>query len=839
MQPTPLPIDGVLCDLRAALESSSGLVLLAPPGAGKTTRVPLALLDEPWLAGQKIVMLEPRRLAARAAARRMAAELGEAAGQTVGWRVRFDSKVGPTTRIEVVTEGILTRMLQDDPSLPGIGLVIFDEFHERSLHADLGLALALEAQQGLRDDLKLMVMSATLEGGPVARLMGGVPVIESPGQAFPVETRFLARPDPRRFVDEAVRAVVRALDETAGDVLVFLPGSGEIRRVEARLAEHPATAGVSLAPLYGDLTAERQDLAISPSPTGQRKVVLATSIAETSLTIEGVRVVVDCGQSRVPRFDPGSGMTRLMTQPVSRSGADQRRGRAGRLGPGVCYRLWSEAEDRALAPQPVPEILVADLAPLALDLARWGVADLTTLAWIDPPPEAHLAAAREVLTRLGALDGSGRITQHGKAMARLPMHPRLAHMMLKAREIGLAGLACDLAALLEERDLLRAGRSGRDADLRLRLQVLRGGESPDPRHGLTVDRGVLSRVRQAARDARRRLGLRGDEQAGSDGDAGLLLAFAYPDRLARRRPGGEPRYTLANGQGAAFADPEPLAAEPWLTLAELDGDRREARIFLAAPIALAEIETHFADDIETVALCAWDSREQMVQARRQRRLGRLVLEDKPWSGADPDALAAAMTEGVREMGLACLPWTPDLEGMRRRVGFLAALDPEAGWPDLSDTALLDGLESWLTPFLPGLVRRAHLTRLDLGAALATLLPYDRRRQLDSFAPTHVTVPSGSRLPIDYSGEIPVLAVRLQEMFGCAETPRIAEGRVALLLHLLSPARRPVQVTRDLASFWAGAYREVRADLKGQYPKHWWPDDPMQAEPTARAKPRRA
>lgn len=836
MQPSPLPIDAVLCRLRAALALSPGLVLLAPPGAGKTTRVPPALLNEPWLAGQRIVMLEPRRLAARAAARRMAAELGEEPGQTVGWRVRFDSKVGPDTRIEVVTEGILTRMLQDDPSLPGIGLVIFDEFHERSLHADLGLALALEAQQGLRDDLKLMVMSATLEGGPVARLMGGVPVIESPGRAFPVETRFLARPEPRRFVAEAVRAVLRALDETTGDVLTFLPGSDEIRRVEDGLAGHPATAGMILAPLHGDLASDRQDLAIAPAPAGQRKVVLATSIAETSLTIDGVRVVVDCGLSRAPRFDPGSGMTRLVTQPVSRSGADQRRGRAGRLGPGVCYRLWSEAEDRALAARPVPEILVADLAPLALDLARWGVADPSSLAWIDPPPEAHLAAAREMLTRLGALDSSGRITAHGKAMARLPLHPRLAHMILKARGIGLAGLACDLAALLEERDLLRGGR---DADLRLRLQVLRGRQAPDPRHGPTVDRGVLSRVRQAARDGRRRLGLRGDEQAGGDGDAGLLLAFAYPDRIARRRPGGEPRYTLANGQGAAFSDPEPLASESWLTLAELDGDRREARIFLAAPITLAEIDTHFVDEIETVAVCAWDSREQMVQARRQRRLGRLILEDKPWSGADPDALAAAMAEGVREMGLACLPWTPDLEGMRRRIAFLAALDPDAGWPDLSDAALLDDLETWLTPFLPGLVRRAHLTRLDLAAALATLIPYERRRQLDALAPTHVTAPSGSRLPIDYSGETPVLAVRLQEMFGCADTPRIAEGRVPLLLHLLSPARRPVQVTRDLASFWAGAYREVRADLKGQYPKHWWPDDPMQAEPTARAKPRRA
>jgi len=816
--------------LRAALSAHSGAVLLASPGAGKTTRVPLALRDEPWLTGKRIILLEPRRLAARAAARRMAAELGEEVGGTVGWRVRFESRVGPTTRIEVVTEGILTRMVQDDPALAGVGLVIFDEFHERSLHADLGLALTLEAQQGLREDLRLLVMSATLDGAPVAEAMGGVPLIESPGRAFPVETVYLGRPDPRRFAEAVAQAAARALDESDGDGLVFLPGGAEIRRVAARLADRPELAGITVTPLYGDLPAAAQDAAIAPSPPGRRKLVLATAIAETSLTIEGVRVVVDAGLARAPRFDPGAGMTRLITQPVSRAAADQRRGRAGRVAPGRCYRLWSEAEDRGLAPRPAPEILVADLAPLALDLARWGVADPASLAWLDPPPAAHLAAARALLTGLGALDRQGRITAHGRAMARLPLHPRLAHMLLEGQRQGLGGLACDLAALLEERDPLRA--AGRDADLRLRLRVLRGEENA------AADRAGLARIRQVARDIRRRLGLRAGEQEGGPADSGRLLALAYPDRVARRRPGGEPRYLLSDGPGAVLDPADALAGEPWLVVADQDGDRREAKIYLAAPITLAEIEADFAASIETVETCLWDPREQAVAARRQRRLGRLVLEDKPLDRADPTALAAAMTDGVRALGLDCLPWTPGLHALRRRVAFLAGLAPEAGWPDLSDAALLDRLEEWLPPYLPGLTRRAHLTRLDLAAALDSLIPHDLRRRLDSLAPTHVVVPSGSRLPIEYDGEIPVLAVRLQEMFGCAETPRIAEGRVPLLLHLLSPARRPVQVTRDLASFWANAYRHVRADLKGQYPKHWWPDDPMQAEPTARAKPRK-
>lgn len=829
-----LPIDSVLPDIAAALAHAPGLVLQAPPGAGKTTRVPLFLLDQPWLAGQRVVMLEPRRLAARAAAARMAQTLEQAVGETVGYRIRLDAKVSAATRVEVVTEGILTRMLQDDPSLPGIGVVIFDEFHERSLNADLGLALCLESQQALRDDLRLVVMSATLDGAPVARLMGGVPLVTSQGRAWPVETRHLPRPEPRRFVDAVAAATRQALAESQGDVLVFLPGAGEIRRVQAALDGVAA----QVLPLYGDLSQADQDRAIRPRADGGRKVVLATAIAETSLTIDGVRVVVDGGQMRLPRFDPSSGMTRLVTVPVSRASADQRRGRAGRQAAGTCWRLWSEAEDRALAAFTAPEIAEADLAPLALDLAQWGVRDADALAWLTPPPAAALAQARELLAELGAVDDSGAITGHGRAMNRLGLHPRLAHMVLRARALGLGGLACDLAAILSERDLLRAERGARDGDVRLRLDALRGADRLDPRHGLAVDRAAAARARQAAKDWRRRLGLKAGEQDGDGRHCGLVLAFAYPDRIGRRRPGGEPRFALSGGQGAYFHDHEPLAAEEWLVAAELDGDRREARIFLGAPLSRADIDEHFADLIRTEDKVAWDKREDAVAAVRRTSLFALVLDERKLDRAEPHALVAAMIQGVRLMGLDCLPWSDELRRWRRRVALVRAHDPDGGWPDLSDQALLAELETWLAPFLAGITRRAHLSRLDLNAAVRARLDWRQSKLLDEWAPTHLVVPSGSRVPIDYDGDEPVLAVRLQEMFGCADTPRLLGGRLPVLMHLLSPARRPVQVTRDLASFWANAYHAVKADLKGQYPKHWWPDDPMQAEPTARAKPRR-
>ena len=825
--PAALPIEPVLPALRRALAEAGGAVLQAPPGAGKTTRVPLALLGEAWLGRQRIVMLEPRRLATRAAARRMAETLGEAVGATIGYRMRMDSRVSRATRIEVVTEGILTRMMQDDPSLEGVGALIFDEFHERSLNADLGLALALECRRALRGDLRLLVMSATLDGGPVAALLGGAPIVTSEGRAYPVATSWLERPSGR--VDQAVAAAVRrALADEEGDILAFLPGEAEIRRAAAALDGLPDA--VVVAPLYGNLPQAEQDRALRPAPAGRCKVVLATAIAETSLTIEGVRVVVDGGLMRVPRFEPRSGMTRLVTLPVSKASAEQRRGRAGRLGPGVCYRLWSEAEQRGLAPFTAPEIAEADLAPLALELAAWGCGEPGELAWLDPPPAATFAQARELLRELAAIDAGGRITPHGRAMAALGPHPRLAHMMLRGRALGLGGLACDIAALLEERDIVKVGPGSRDADLCLRLEVLRAGAG----HALGVDRGAAQRVAQAARYHRRRLGV-GDGGGDDPGRAGLLLAFAYPDRIAQRRPGGERQYRLANGRGAFFAAPEPLAAADLLAVADLDGDRREARIFLAAPLAPADLEEHFADLIEATETVAWDGREQAVTARRQRRLGAVVLADEAAAPA-PAAVTAALMRGVREMGLAALPWTAELENWRRRVAFLRRLEGEA-WPDLSDTALLAGLEDWLAPFAAGMARRAHLARLDLGAALRAVLPRERRQRLDAQAPTHLAVPSGSRVAIDYAGDEPVLAVRLQEMFGLAETPAIAGGRVPLLLHLLSPAHRPVQVTRDLAGFWRVGYKDVRGDLRGRYPKHYWPDDPLRALPTARAKPR--
>ncbi len=830
---TTLPIDDVIPAIRAALAGSSGLVLQAPPGAGKTTRVPLALLDPPWLAGRRIIMLEPRRLAARAAAQRMAASLDQDVGRVVGYRVRLDAKVSAATRIEVVTEGILTRMLQDDPGLDGVGLVIFDEFHERSLNADLGLALCLQSRAALRDDLRLMVMSATLDGGPVAKLMGDAPVITSEGRSFPVDTRFHARPGHVRDLPAAMAQVIRhALRHDPGDILAFLPGSGEIRRTGDLLAQDGPDLGASVHLLYGDLPQDAQDRAIRPDPKGGRKVILSTAIAESSLTIDGVRVVVDGGLMRLPRFDPSSGMTRLITQTVSRASADQRRGRAGRQGPGVCHRLWTEAEDRALTPFTPPEIADADLAPLMLDLAVWGERDAAALDWLDPPNPAPLGQAQALLLELGAVTADGAITPHGRAMARMGLHPRLGHMAIRARDFALGGLACDLAALLAERDPLRGG-AGRDCDIRGRIDALRG-DSGAP----AADRGALARIRQSAKDWRRRLGLKSGQEDGRANDAGRVLALAYPDRIARRRPGGDARFALSGGRGAQMDGLDRLAGEEWLVAAQLDGERRESRIFLAAPLAKADIEEVFADQITQITQLDWDKRDEVIRSSRQRRLFSLVLDEQPVTGADPALLARTMAQGVAQMGLACLPWTPDLEKWRARVVFAHAHDPDGGWPDLSDQSLLAEIDDWLPPYLAGITRRSHLVRLDLSQALHARLDWDQGKRLDRLVPSHVDVPSGSRIPIDYSGDVPVLAVRLQEMFGCAQGPAVLDGRMPVLLHLLSPARRPVQVTADLASFWANAYRAVKADLKGQYPKHWWPDDPMQAEPTARIKPRK-
>jgi len=834
-----LPVEEVVPALRDALRRRTAAVLQAPPGAGKTTRVPLALLDEPWLAGGKIVMLEPRRLAARAAARRMAATLSEPVGGTVGYRVRMDTRVGPGTRVEVVTEGVLARMLQADPALEGVGLVVFDEFHERSLHADLGLALALQSQSLLRDDLRVLVMSATLDGAAVAALLDDAPVVTSVGRAHPVEVRYLPRPAEGYLDARVARAALEALDREPGDVLVFLPGQAEIRRVEERLRDAVTDPGVRIAPLYGSLPQDAQDRAIEPSPAGERKVVLATSIAETSLTIEGVRVVVDGGVMRVPRFSPRTGMTRLETVPVTRASAEQRCGRAGRLGPGVCYRLWTEAEQHGLVPHATPEILAADLAPLALELAAWGVADPGELRWLDPPPAAAFAQARELLLQLGALDAAGTVTPHGRRMAELGTHPRLAHMLLRGAALGLGALACDLAALLEERDPFRGGPGLPDVDLRLRLEALRGPGGGGSHRGHRVDVPTLRRVRDAARHWRTSLGIRPAPGSPPDetASAGLLLAFAYPDRVAQKRRGQPGRFLLRGGRGAVLEGAQALAEAPYLVAAELDGQGRESRVYLAAPLAEEELTAHFGEQVEVEESVAWDAGAGAVRARRRERLGALVLRDAPLADPDPEAVAAALAEGVAREGIDALSWSEEARRLRERLVFLHHLDP--AWPDASDGALLASLPEWLGPHLYGLRRMDEVRRLDPGEILRARLPWERRAALDELAPSHLQVPSGSRIPVDYSDpDAPVLAVRLQEVFGMTETPRIAGGRMPLTLHLLSPAHRPVQVTRDLASFWRGTYFEVRKDLKGRYPKHEWPDDPLRATPTRRARPRK-
>ena len=800
---TSLPVDEALPRLKAVLAERPAAVLVAPPGAGKTTRVPLALLDAAWLGGRKIIMQEPRRLAARAAARRMAATLGEAVGETVGYRVRLDSKVGPRTRIEVVTDGLFLRMLQDDPSLEGVGCVIFDELHERGLETDLSFALVRESQQALREDLRVIAMSATLDPGPVSERLGGAPLVESAGRMFPVDTRYLDREASGRFEDAVANAVRNALTQESGSALVFLPGVGEIRRVEERL--QGLAANIDVAPLYGDLSPADQDRAISPSPAGRRKVVLATSIAETSLTIEGVRIVIDGGLMRVPRFSPRSGMTRRETVRVSQASADQRRGRAGRLEPGVCYRLWTEEAQRGLLTFTPPEILDADLAPIALELAAWGVSDASTLPWLTPPPASALATARALLLETGAIDSGGAITPHGRTMVRLGQHPRLAHLVLKGRELRQGKVAALIAAILGERDFLRE----RDVDLRHRVDMALNGRAP---------RLINESARRlTSRDAR--------DETPDPSMTGALLALAYPDRIGRRRAGTANRYLLSGGRGAALPEGDPMSNEEFVVVADLDGSTQDARVFLAAPITLAEIEELYGEHIVDEEIVDW--RGGSVVARRRRRFGALVLEDKPINKPDPEKVKAAMLAGLRQRGL---PWTDDLQTWRQRIAFLRHVDES--WPDLSDAALLRSLD-WLEPFVDGAARR-----IDFTAAVKALVPWNRQRQVDSLAPTHIEVPSGSRVPVDYANPAePTLSVRLQEMFGLTDTPRIA-NRVPVTIHLLSPARRPVQVTRDLASFWKSAYRDVKAELKGRYPKHYWPDDPLIAEPTARAKPRR-
>ncbi|WP_332640507.1 ATP-dependent helicase HrpB [Brevundimonas sp.] len=804
-----LPIHAVLEPLKAALSAGNAAVLAASPGAGKTTVVPLALLDQPWLGDGKLLVLEPRRLAARAAAERMAASLGEQAGDRVGYRTRLQSRIGPRTRIEVITEGVFTRMILDDPGLEGVGAVLFDEFHERSLDADLGLALARETQGLLREDLRLLVMSATLDIAGVSGLLGGAPVIEAEGRMFPVETLYLGRNAAERIEDAAARAVRLALGEQTGSVLVFLPGQGEIHRTAQRLREAGRDPSVDIAPLYGALDAKEQDRAIRPAEPGRRKVVLATSVAETSLTIEGVRVVIDGGLSRVPRFEASSGLTRLATVRVSRSSAEQRRGRAGRVEPGVCYRLWDEAATRGLVPHQRPEILEADLTAFALDLARWGARTTEGLALLDQPPAGAFAEARKVLQRLDALDAAGALTAHGNRLTRIPLPPRLAHMVAAASDAGDAALGARMAAVLSE-----PGLGGTDVDLRERLRAL--------------DRDRSGRARDAIKLADRWARAAGGGQGG-EADPGALLAEAFPERVAKAR--GKPgEVLLASGRGAFVEPTDLLAREPWLAVAELGGGDARDRIRLAVPVDPAALERR----VETADRLTREPSGRMT-LRRVRRIGAIVVDEKVVGAPDRAAITAALKAEIERDGLADLKWGECAAGLRARLAFLGAL--EAGWPDVSDAGLSETRETWLWPLLESVQALDAIPDAALEAGLKALVPWDRQRALDELAPARLQTPLGSAA-IDYAAHGgPRVDIRVQELFGVTTHPSVGGGRVPLTLALLSPARRPVQVTKDLPGFWAGSWAAVRAEMRGRYPRHPWPEDPTKAEATSRAKPR--
>jgi ATP-dependent helicase HrpB len=815
---TPLPIDAVLDDLARTLERNNAAVLVAPPGAGKTTRVPLALLDAPWAKGKKIIVLEPRRIAARASAERMAKTLGERAGETVGYRVRFGSKISRTTRIEVVTEGIFSRQILDDPELDGVAAVLFDEFHERSLDADMGLALARDAQTGLREDLRLLVMSATLDGARVAKLLGDASVVESEGRAFPVETRYLSRKIDVPLERQMADSIATALRADPGSVLAFLPGAAEIRRTQNFLAERVQDASTEIVPLFGALDAGVQDRAIAPAPKGTRKVVLATSIAETSLTIEGVRIVVDSGLARVPRYEPDIGLTRLETVRASRAAVDERRGRAGRTEPGICYRLWDEPQTASLAAYTQPEILSADLSSLVLDLAQWGVSDPATLAFLDPPPAPALKEAKSLLEELGALDADGRITAEGKRLRALALPPRLARMIVDSDVFGLGESAAEIAVILTERGL--------------------GGDSVDLDHRLDQFRRDRSQRASAARDLARRWASQvasSSPREETELSAGVMLAFAFPDRVAKNRGNGS--FVLANGRGAAVEQTSSLARAPYIAIGELTGTAAAGRILLAAPITQEEIETKFADHIEATDEISFDRGALALRARRKKTLHAITLSEAPLALSPSAETARVFADGLIAAGLDKLPWSKSAKQWRDRVMFLRKAEGE-GWPDLSDDGLIAGAADWLVPALYDKTSLKEFSAGDLSEALLTLLPWELRARLEREAPTHFEAPTGTMLAIDYEAEQgPTIAVRLQELFGLNTHPSIAKGKVPLVLELLSPAQRPVQVTRDLPGFWRGSYAAVRSDLRGRYPRHPWPEDPASAMPTPRVKPR--
>lgn len=821
----PLPIDDVLPRVVELLDRQRALVLEAPPGTGKTTRVPGALLEAPWLLDQRVLMLEPRRVAARSAAERIASELDGSVGDLVGIRTRFDTRVGPDTRIEVVTEGVLTRMLIDDPGLAGVGVVIFDEFHERSIHADTGLAFVRETAAALRDDLRIVLMSATIDVAHLAAHLDTDAIVRVDAPLHPIETRYRTPSPGRREHDDVADAVIEVLSETVGDVLVFLAGAGDINRVDRSLRSR-VPADVVITPLHGSLPPDVQDRALRPDPAGKRKVVLSTPIAETSVTIDGVRTVVDSGRRRRPEHDIGRGMSRLRTVNASQAATDQRRGRAGRQGPGLCVRLWPEIEQERRRSDEPAEILTSDLTTLALQIAAWGAVDETELPWIDPPPAPALAAARGVLTSLDAIDDTRRLTEHGRALVAVGAEPRLAHMMVRSKIVGGTGTACDLAAVLSDRDLL----SGRDlpSDLRLRLEALTEG-------GKNVDPGRRRRARETARRWRREFDAVTDPV---DLDlVGPLVSLAFPERIAQRRS-EVGSFLLASGAGAALGRDDGLAAESLLAVAETDGVGADARIITAAPLEREDLDRLHAHRLEDRVRGEWDRRERDVVFERQERLGALVLHRAPDTEPGRDALDEALLSGVRREGLALLRWNDVDTKWRQRLAFLHEHDAEA-WPAVDDATLVDSLEDWLGPALGNARRRADLEMIDLRAALNNLLDWRRVRDVDRLAPSHLDVPSGSRIPIDYGAESgPVLAVRLQEVFGLTTTPTVMGGAVPLVVHLLSPAHRPVQVTTDLASFWKDGYAAVRRELRGRYPKHEWPEDPTSATPTNRTKRRR-
>ncbi len=818
------PIEEALPALKDALAVARCAVLSAPPGAGKTTRVPLAILDSPWLQGAKILMLEPRRLAARRAAAYMSQLLREQVGQTVGYRIRGDAIVSTRTRVEVVTEGILTRMLHINPELPEVGLVIFDEFHERSIHADLGLAFTLDVQKHLRDDLRVLVMSATLDGVGVARLLGDAPIIESTGITFSVETKYSRFTSDKTVEARVADAILRSLASEEGDVLVFLPGMREIRHVEEKLhAQSPEDVVVRI--LHGDLSPAVQEAALAPAPAGKRKVILSTSIAETSLTIDGVRIVVDSGLARAARFDPRRGMSGLITTPVSRAVADQRRGRAGRQGPGTCYRIWTESEHARLPEYPVPEIRTSDLAHVALDLAQWGSPTGEGLAFLDPPAPAHLAQAREVLHSLGATRNDGSLTPHGRSMAALPIHPRLAHMILKGKKLGHGSSACELAALLEERDVL-GGRPNQDADLASRIEEFRRGRGITP--------GVNDRVASQRQRLIQMTEIRGERSGTSI--TGLLLALAYPERIARKRAGRSGLYQLSGGTVAVLPQGSQLARNEFLAIADVDVGTGDAKIYLAAPVAKGELETAFGAEIVAEKQVEWSTPEARVKARRLRKLGAVILDEQALE-PEGEEVTRALLEGIRRTGVHSLPWDKETDRFRSRVQWARRVAPGmSGLPDLSDEMLMTSLEQWLAPFVERIWKLEQLQRLDLGQIVRTQFTPHQLRELDRFAPSHLQVPSGSQIALDYTQtDHPTLSVKLQELFGLVETPRVAAGTIPVTIHLLSPAARPLAVTQDLHSFWENIYPEIRKQLRARYPKHPWPEDPLTATPTRKTK----